>query len=126
MQLSLDFEAGLTEKHKTLLDVCAHVAHMAQIPLKAIAAELDCSPSDLTRKLSANPGDKRNFSVLDLVNLIEATGDPTPIYWLIERFKLDDKQREQRALAEIAKHVPAMMAALKQLEVHTGGGRKKS
>lgn len=117
MQLSLDFEAGITERHRTLLEACAYVAHASQAPLKAIAADLDCSPSDLTRKLAAHPGDKRNLSVNDLVKLIEATGDLTPVYWLIEKFGLDDKQRQERAALELAKALPAILAALKQMGV---------
>jgi len=117
MQLSLDFEAGITERHRTLLEACAYTAHSAPAPLKVIAADLDCSPSDLARKLSGNPDDKRNLSVNDMVKLIEATSDMTPIYWLIEKFGLDDKQRQERAALEIAKSLPAILAAMKQLGV---------
>lgn len=117
MQLSLDFEAGLTEKHSTLLEACAHVAQVAPVSMKVIAAELDCSPSDLTRKLASMPGDKRNLSVNDLVLLIQATGDMTPIYWLIEKFHLDDDQRSARAAKELAKVLPAMLALARQMGV---------
>lgn len=117
MQLDLDFEAGITERHRTLLEACSHVAHSSGTPLKAIAADLDCSPSDLTRKLAANPGDKRNLSVNDMVKLIEATEDLTPIYWLIEKFGLDDKQRQQRATQELVKVLPAILALAKQMGV---------
>lgn len=117
MQLSLDFEAGLTEKHSTLLEACAHVAQVAPVSMKVIAAELDCSPSDLTRKLASMPGDKRNLSVNDLVLLIQATGDMTPIYWLIEKFHLDDDQRSARAAKELTKVLPALLALARQMGV---------
>lgn len=117
MQLSLDFEAGITERHRTLLEACAHTAHASATPLKVIAADLDCSPSDLTRKLSGNPDDKRNLSVNDLVKLLESTGDMTPIYWLIERFELDDDQRKARAAHELSKALPAILALAKQMGV---------
>lgn len=119
MQLNLDFEAGLTEKHKTLLDLCSHVAQIAPVSMKVIAGELDCSPSDLTRKLAGSPGDKRNLTVNDLVLLIQATGDMSPIYWLIEKFQLDDDQRSARAAQELAKVLPAILALAKQMGVKT-------
>lgn len=117
MQLNLDFEAGLTEKHATLLEACSHVAQVAPVSMKVIAAELDCSPSDLTRKLAGTPGDKRNLSVNDLVLLIQATNDMTPIYWLIEKFHLDDNQRSQRAARELEKVLPSILALAKQMGV---------
>lgn len=117
MQLSLDFEAGITERYRTLLEACAYTAHSSSTPLKAIAADLDCSPSDLSRKLSGNPDDKRNLSVNDLVKLIESTNDMTPIYWLIEKFGLDDDQRAGRAAKELAKALPAILALAKQMGV---------
>ena len=117
MQLSLDFEAGITERHRSLLEACAYTAHSSASPLKVIAADLDCSPSDLARKLSGNPDDKRNLSVNDMVKLIESTNDMTPIYWLIEKFHLDDDQRSARAAKELAKALPAILALAKQMGV---------
>ena len=45
--------------------------------MKAVAADLDLSPGNLSVALSDDP--HRKFSVDDLENYIKATGDKTPI-----------------------------------------------
>jgi len=117
MQLTLDFEAGLTERYQTLLAACAASAHTSRKPLKAIAADMDMSLSDLSRKLAGHPDDPRNLSVKDMVRLIESTGDLMPIYWLIEKFELSDVERQARAAHELAKALPAILALAKQMGV---------
>lgn len=112
-QMTLDFEPGLTEKHPHLIDCVRTCAYTHRNPLKTIAADMDMSQSDLSRKLSGNPEDPRRFSLDDLERFVEATGDVTPIYWLIEKYLQDDKRKQERALAELAKQLPAMMALLK-------------
>lgn len=85
--------------------------------MKAIAADMDMSSSDLGRRLSPSEGDPRRLSVDDLVRLIDATGDLSPIYWLIEKFAIDDEARQRRAQAELAKQLPGLIALLKQVGV---------
>lgn len=117
MQLKLDFEPGLTERHKTLLACIRETAYRSQKPLKAIAADMDVSESDLSRKLSGNPDDPRRLTVDDLVCFVEVTGDVTPINWLIEKFHLDDSERTQRAAKEFMRQLPQTIALLKQMGV---------
>lgn len=117
MQLNLDFTPGLTDRFRTLTDAARHSAYTSAKPLKAIAADMDQSQSDLSRKLSANPDDVRRLSVEDLVGLIESTGDMTPIYWLLEKFHLDDRQKMERAATEFMKQLPQTLALLKQMGV---------
>ena len=117
MQLSLDFEPGLTQRHTTLLACVRTVVHKSEKPLKAIAADMDLSESDLSRKLSGNPDDTRRLSVDELVRIVELTDDMTPINWLIERFHLDDDQKAKRAATEFMKNLPAIVAQLKQMGV---------
>ncbi|MCA3108464.1 MAG: hypothetical protein IOD09_20635, partial [Rhodocyclaceae bacterium] len=73
--------------------------------------------SELSRKLKPSNGDPRRLSVDDLVRLIDATGDLSPIYWLIEKFAIDDEARQRRAQAELAKQLPGLIALLKQVGV---------
>lgn len=117
MQLSLDFTPGLTDRFPTITEAARHAAYASSKPLKAIAADMDQSQSDLSRKLSANPDDVRRLSAEDLVALIHSTGDMTPIYWLLEKFHLDDQQKMQRAATEFMKQLPATLALLKQMGV---------
>lgn len=117
MQLSLDFEPGITERHKTLLACLRECAYKSQKPLKAIAADMDLSESDLSRKLSGNPDDPRRFTVDDMVRLIEVTGDVSPVNWLIERFHLDDDAKTKHAAQAFLKQLPQMVALAKQMGV---------
>lgn len=72
------------------------------------------SQSELSRKLSDNPDDPRRFTVGDLEAFIKATGNMTPIYYLVERFLEDDSLKQQRAMAELLNIVPHLAALIKQ------------
>jgi hypothetical protein len=115
MQLSLDFEPGLTERHKTLLACIRECAYKCSKPLKVIAADMDLSESDLSRKLSGNPDDPRRFTVDDLVRFVEVTGDTMPVNWLIERFHLDDDAKVKFAATAFLKQLPQMVALAKSM-----------
>lgn len=86
MQLTLNFDAGITDTYPTLLDFVAARVHQIGRPQKAIAADMDCSPSDLSRKLSGSTEDHRRFSVQDFEKYIQVTGDLQPVYYLIEKY----------------------------------------
>jgi hypothetical protein len=111
-QLTLDFEAGLTEKHPHLLDCVRASAYTHRNPLKTIASDMDMSQSDLSRKLSGNPDDPRRFSVDDLERFIVATGDVSPIYWLVAKYLQDEKVKHDRALEELARQLPDLLALI--------------
>jgi hypothetical protein len=70
------------------------------------------SPSELSRKLANNPNDNVHYPVKELDALIAATGDLTPIYWLIEKFCEDSDAKQRRALqtlAQIAAELPRLL-----------------
>lgn len=113
-QMTLDFTPGLTERHDTLLACIRECAHTHRNPMKTIAADMDLSTSELSRKLAGNPDDTRRFSVDDLERFISATGDVTPIYYLIERYLEDESLRHRRAMAELVKLAPQLAALIKQ------------
>lgn len=117
MQLQLDFEPGLTERYPTLTEAARHAVYASAKPMKAIASDMDVSQSDLSRKLNANQDDPRRLSVEDLVALVRSTGDLTPIYWLIETFHLDDKERAERAAVQLVKQLPELIGLLRQMGV---------
>jgi hypothetical protein len=112
-QMTLDFEAGLTERFPSLLDCIRTGAYTNRNPLKTIAADMDISQSDLSRKLAGNPDDPRRFSVDDLEKYIEKTGDVTPIYYLVEKYLQDEEHRQRRALSELTKQLPEILALFK-------------
>lgn len=111
-QLTLDFEPGLTEKHPHLLDCVRAAAYTHRNPLKTIAADMDVSQSDLSRKLAGNPDDPRRFSLDDLERFIDATGDLTPVYWLVAKYLQDEKVKQTRALQELSKQMPNLLALI--------------
>lgn len=112
-QLTIDFTPGLTERHASLLDCIRQGAYSHRNPLKTIAADMDMSQSELSRKLSNNPDDPRKLSVGDLEKYIEATGDTTPIYWLIEKHLQDDSIKQKHAMAALTKALPDILALFK-------------
>ena len=119
VQMPLEFAPGLTGRHPTLLSCCHESAVRNERPMKAIAADMDMSSSDLGRKLAPAEGDPRRLSVDDLVRLIESTGDLSPIYWLIERFAIDDEAKQRRAQDALSKLLPDLIALAKQAGVRS-------
>lgn len=116
-QLTLNFEPGLAERHRSL-KACARERIYAHLkPLKAIAADMDLSESELSRKLAENPNDTRDLTCDDLERYIEKTGDVTPIYYLIEKFAIDKQTKQAFAAAELAKALPHLIALAKQVGV---------
>jgi hypothetical protein len=111
-QMTLDFEPGLTEKHPHLLDCVRAAAYTHRNPLKTIAADMDMSQSDLSRKLAGNPDDPRRFSLDDLERFVSATGDVSPVYWLVAKFLQDEKLKQDRALQALAKQMPQLLALI--------------
>lgn len=84
-QLSIDFNPNLTKLFGTCREYVAARVHQIQIPHKAIAADMDYSPSDLSRKLAQAPNDSRRFTLDDLERYIEVTGDLEPIKYLVSK-----------------------------------------
>lgn len=115
-QLTIDFTPGLTERHPSLLDCVRQGAYSHRNPLKTIAADMDMSQSELSRKLANNPDDPRRLSVGDLEKYIEATGNTTPIYWLIEKYLQDDTVKQKQAMAALTKALPDLLALLKSAQ----------
>lgn len=113
LQRALDFEPGLTEKYPRLIDCIRAQIYMCGRPLKTVAADMDMSQSELSRKLSDNPADPRRFTTDDLEKLIPATGALTVIHWMVEKHLQNPEERRDRALTEIQKQLPDLFALLK-------------
>ena len=113
-QMSIDFEPGLAERHQSALDCVRECAYTHKHPLKTLAADMDMSQSELSRKLAHNPDDPRRFTLDDLEKFLTATGDMTPIYYLVEKYLENSDLRQRRALAELVKLAPQLAALIKQ------------
>lgn len=86
VQLTLDFNPGLAKRFGSCRELVADRAHQQEQPHKAIAADMDYSPSQLSRKLTQSPNDSARFTLDDLEQFIEVTGDTQAIYYLIEKY----------------------------------------
>ncbi len=86
MQLTLNFEAGIVDSYASCREFVAARVHQQGRPQKAVAADMDYSPSDLSRKLAQNEHDSRRFTLDDLEKFVEVTGDTSPIFYLVEKY----------------------------------------
>ncbi len=114
-QMTLDFTPGLTERHRSLLDCVRESAYTQRNPLKTIAADMDMSQSDLSRKLAGNPDDPRRMSVEDFERYLAATGDMTPIHYLVEKYLVDEEVAQRAAASELMKKMPELLALVQKL-----------
>lgn len=111
-QLAISFDAGLLERYPDFADCLKASVYAGRKQLKSVAADMDMSSSELSRKLADNPTDPVHFPAKRLPDLLAATGDLSPIYWLIERFLESDELKKSRAKAELAAMMPKIMALL--------------
>lgn len=112
-QVEINFEAGLTEQFPEFRDVVKASVYSCGRQFKAVAADMDMSSAELSRKLADNPNDPVNFPLHLLPRLIEATGDKRPVYWLVEKYLEDPETRRKRAAAQIADLLPQLLALAK-------------
>ena len=115
--IQLEIPDGLSDRYCTTLEVVRAGAYSNRKPLKTIAADMDVSPSDLSRKLANNPDDPRRFTVHDLEAYIQSTGDVQPVMYLVQRFCTDPQAKQREALVALAKLAPQIQALLKQAGV---------
>lgn len=110
-QLNLNFEAGMVESYATCREFVAARVHQLGRPQKSIAADMDYSPSDLSRKLAQNPDDSRRFTLDDLERFVQVTGDTRPVLYLVEKYLA---QTDEAALLRQIETLQAQLATRKR------------
>lgn len=118
-QLTLNFEPALPDRFPTLRAFVAHRSAMVSKPMKVVAADMDLSPSTLSRKLNPAEGDTQRFNLDDLEAWLHSTGDAAAVVeYLAAKYMDSDSSRQQRLvanaehlLAELAKVLPALKGA---------------
>ena len=102
-QITLNYDSGLTSSYGSCREYVASQVHQQGVAQKCIAADMDYSPSQLTRKCSQSPNDSMRFTLDDLELFIEVTGDTSPVLYLIEKFLTegDEISRLKARLAEL-------------------------
>lgn len=118
-QLTLNFEPALPDRFPTLRSYIAHRSAIVVKPMKVVAADMDLSPSTLSRKLNPAEGDTQRFNLDDLEQWLHSTGDAAAVVeYLAAKYMDSDSSRQQRLvahteqlLAELAKVLPALKGA---------------
>jgi hypothetical protein len=120
-QLTLNFEPALPDRFSTLRKYVAHRVHLHTKSAKSIAADMDMSPSLLSRKLTAgeNPEDKdtQRFNCDDLEDYLKSSGDaPAIIEYLVAKYMDTPEARKARMLARVESMLPELMAMVSSMK----------
>lgn len=115
-QLTLNFEPALTDRFGSLRECIAHRVNVQSKPAKTIAADMDLSPSSLSRKLNPGEGDTARFNLDDLDRYCQSTGDVLAVCeYLLARFAPDSaaerQARAQERVIELLQGLPSLLAA---------------
>lgn len=121
MTYPLDFQSGLTAQFPHLEDVLTAVVYGCRIGLNGVAAALDQSPSELSRRLNRESDDHRPARVADMVGIMKVTGDLRPIYWQIEKFMESPEARMARSADQLSHLLPMVV----ELATQAGVAAKK-
>ena len=116
MQREFDFQPGLTRQFPNYMDLLAAVVYGSRIGLSGVAAELDVSPSQLSRMLNRNPDDLRHLPADAIPKIVRATGDYRPVYWLMESFLEDPDAKRKRAIDELQLLVPQIQSLIESAQ----------
>ena len=111
VQMTLDFTPGISGGYGSCREFVAARVHQLGRPQKAVAADLDMAPSQLTRKLAQAPGDSARFTLDDLECYMQSTGDTDPILYLADKFmRRADPDDLRRRIAELEGQLAATVA----------------
>jgi hypothetical protein len=101
-QLTIDFEPSLPERYDSLRSYVAHLATSHRKPLKTIAADMDMSPSTLSRKLNPADGDTQRINCDDLEAFLQSTDEAAAVIeYLAAKFLHSPEDRKARAIARV-------------------------
>ena len=100
-QLTLTMESGLSARHRDLRDCLA--AGVYQRGLTRVAGQIDLSPSKLSEKLSGGNGDRqRDVGLAEFERYLDATGDLTPVHYLVDEYLRDPAIQQAEAMSRVA------------------------
>ncbi len=103
-QLRLNFEPSLPERYPTLREYVAYRTLINPRPAKSIAADMDMSPSVLSRKLNPSEGDTQRLNLDDFEGWLQSTGDAAAVVqYLAAKYMDSDETRKARAIGQAEK-----------------------
>ena len=121
MQIALDFTPGLTTRFKSLKQVCAHAVYSSRGGLTGVAAALDMSPSELSKRLSeTDSSDNRPLRDSDIEKIIQETGDHSIVHWQVEKYLGDPQAKRDAAMSQLVALAPVFAALAEQAGVSIG------
>lgn len=119
LQLTLDLDANLTDRFRSLKEVVAAGAYRRG--LKRTAGDLDVAPGNLSVQLSGDG--QRHFDLDLLERYIETSGDRTPIHYLVAKYCGDRNAERDDAV----NRMQVMLSEMAGLMATAGmSGRKKA
>lgn len=126
-QITINFEPGLRTLYPTVMDVLRAMAARAVAggkQMKSIAADMDMSASELSRRLNAdiNENDTRVFDVALLDAFMRATGSTLVIDWLVEGHMADQHAMEDRVRQVAVRELARMVPEIQRLMAAAGAG----
>ena len=113
MHMEVETPGGTRERFPSFLEAIRADVYGCGKPFKAIAADLDMTSSELSRKLANNPADPVHFPAALLPDLLRATGGRNALHWLIESFCETPEARRTRAVAELSALLPHVAELLR-------------
>lgn len=109
--MTLSFDPALPDRFPTLRAYVAHRSAMVTKHLKVQAADMDLSPSTLSRKLNPAEGDTQRFNLDDLEQWLQSTGDAAAVIdYLASKYMDSPDARRTRALAKLEGLLPELSA----------------
>lgn len=93
-QITINFDVSPVSAYETGREYVAALTHQQGRPQKAIAADMDYSPSHLSRKLSQSPDDSMRFTLDDLERWVEVNNDCRPLFYLIQKHAVKNNSKE--------------------------------
>lgn len=108
-QISINYESGPAEAYESCREYCQALVHQQGRHQKAIAADMDLSPSHLSRKLAQSPDDSMRFTLDDFERFITVNKDVRPILYLVEKYiATPDTEALKREIERLQKQLEGM------------------
>jgi hypothetical protein len=85
-QLTINFDPDLIAAYPTCRELVQARVHQIGRQQKAIAADMDLSPSHLCRKLAQAPGDSARLTLDDFENYLSTNDDRKPLHYLNAKY----------------------------------------
>lgn len=123
-QFTLELQPGLLQRYSSLRECVYHSVLNDRRGLKGVAADVDLSMSELSRRLNPSEGDPRSCDVDLMVKIMASTNDLTPLHWLMARFLQDEDAKRRAAVEQLAQFMPVIASLLADAGFNGKGAKR--